>query len=404
MSLQIPITLVSGFLGAGKTTLLQYILSHCEDIRCAVIVNDMGEINIDAHLLKEKGVLHLGIQQLTNGCICCSLSSALEGELTAIAARGDIDYILIESTGIADPGEIARMIDFRNDQGESLSDITHLDSKITVVDSNNFIEMLYDEAPLSEEENLEHAYNTVSQVLISQIEGADTIILHKTDLVKPEKLDLLRSLIAECNPSAELIPASKGEVPIKRILFAQKHSMEDSFRDASFDAVLQKHDHHDHCTDAHCDCHSHGNSHGIQSFVFRARVPFHPERLKQWLESDWEGVIRAKGLFWLASRPSEIELLQLVGSTLDIVAIGSWWADTPKAEWPQDAALLSEIEAEWDTVVGDKKQELVIIGAHMDIPALTKGFEQALLTTDELAYDDTFWIDAGDDFPQWEFE
>lgn len=403
MSLQIPITLVSGFLGAGKTTLMNHILSHSSGVKFAIIVNDMGEINIDAHLLKDKGARSSGIQELSNGCICCSLSDALEGELTTIAAQGGIEYILIESTGIADPGEIARLIDFRNEAGVSLSDNTYLDSKITLVDSSNFIEMLYDEAPLNDEENLDHAYSTVSQLLISQIESADVIVLNKTDLVPVEKVELLKSLISECNPGAELLPAVKGDLAVDDLLYRGIHDSDTSFRDASFDALLDKHDHHNHCSDHTCDCHR-TNRHGITSFLFRARVPFHPERFRQWLETDWEGVVRAKGLFWLASRPQEIGLLQLVGSTLDIVAIGSWWADTPKEHWPHDAALIDQIRAEWDEKVGDRKQELVIIGAHMDIKVLQKGFEQALLTEEEYQRGNAHWVTQGDDFPTWEYE
>lgn len=403
MSLQIPITLISGFLGAGKTTLLNHIISHSENVKCAIIVNDMGEVNVDAHLLKKKSSFSSGILQLTNGCICCSLSSALAGELTSIAASGDVDYILIESTGIADPGEIARIIDYRNEKGEALADITYLDSKVTVIDSNNFIEMLYDEAPLNDEENLDHAYSTVSQLLISQVEAADVIIINKVDLISKDKIQLIETLINECNPNAKIVQAVRGDIAIDLIMHAQRHHSEDSFKDVSFDAVLKKHEHHNHCTDEHCQC-NRSNAYGISSFVFKARVPFHPKRFKNWLESDWNGVIRAKGLFWLASRPSEIELLQLVGSTLDIVAIGSWWADTPKEHWPKDKALVKEIENEWEESVGDRKQELVIIGAYMDIKSLKSGFENALLTNDELKKGTDYWVSEGDDFPVWEYE
>lgn len=402
MGTPIPVTLLSGFLGSGKTTTLNHILQENKNIRFALVVNDMGEINIDAHLLSNRGE-STEVASLKNGCICCSLSAALDGELTKIAQKQEFDYIIIESTGIANPGEVARLIDFRDESGYSLSDVTYLDTKITLVDTHNFIEMLYDEAALDEEENLDHAYNTVSQLLISQVESADTIVLNKVDLVDEEKLDVVRRIVSECNPDAALITASFGKVPLTELINTQKHDSADSFRDKSFDAVLHKHDHAAHCTDEQCRCHE-NNSHHIGSFSYKARTPFHPERLRDWLESDWEGVIRAKGLFWLASRPEEIGLLQLVGSTLDVVSIGRWWADTPKKYWPTSPELLEAIEKEWDEQAGDRKQELVFIGASMDQNAIIAGFDAALLTVEEMAKGYEYWIQQGDDFPQWDYE
>ncbi len=404
MKQSLPITLLSGFLGAGKTTLMNHILSHSSGIRFALIVNDMGEINIDAHLLKESGTVSSNMIELSNGCICCSMSSALEGELTRAAEKGVFDYILIESTGIANPGEIARIIDYRDEKGFSLADCTFLDTKVTVVDCHNFVEMLYDEAPLSEEENLDHAYTTVSQLLVSQVEGADILILNKTDLVSSEKKDVVEELISSFNPNATIIPTVKCSVSLSEIIHAKKHNPHDSFRDASFEAVLEKNEHHSHCHDESCSCHHHKNSHGISSFSYKARTPFHPERFRDWLESDWDGVIRAKGLFWLASRPEEIGLLQLVGSTLDIVSIGKWWADTPKELWPDDEELRSQIKSEWDENSGDRKQEIIIIGSEMNEKELRRGFDEALLTQQELDKGMAFWKTQPDDFPVWEYE
>ncbi len=401
----LPITLLSGFLGAGKTTLMNHILNSETDLRFALIVNDMGEINIDAHLLKSGGSISSEMVELSNGCICCSLSSALEGELTQAVEAGQFDYILIEATGIANPGEIARIIDFRNDNGFALSDITFLDTKVTLVDCHNFIDMLYSDNPMDENSSLDHAYKTVSQLLVSQVENGDVVILNKTDLVDEETLSAVKELILEFNPTAKLITAVKSSVPLEELLNTGKHNPKNSFRDTSFDAILEKNDHQHHCSDENCTHHSHHHSlHGISSFTFRAKVPFHPERFMDWLESDWHGVIRAKGLFWLVSRPTEIGLLQLVGSTLDVVSIGTWWADTPKDQWPEESELRKLIESQWDQTAGDRKQELIIIGANMDEKALRQGFSQALLTDDEYALGKDHWIQQGDEFPQWEQE
>jgi G3E family GTPase len=403
MRKNLPITLLTGFLGSGKTTLMNHILNSESGLKFALIVNDMGDINIDAHLLKNTLSVSSEMVELADGCICCSLSSALEGELTRMVKQGTFDYILIEATGIANPGEIARIIDYRDEKGYALADVAYLDIKVTLVDCLNFIDMLYSEEHLDPHAATDHTYTTLSQLLVSQIESADTILLNKVDLVDREQQNKVQELVHAFNPRAKILPTVQSKVALEEILYTEAHDPQHSFRDTSFDAVLEKHDHHHHCHDEACHCHhKHHSNHGIGSFTFRSRIPFHPKRFLDWLESDWKGVIRSKGLFWLASRPTAIGLYQLVGSTLDVMSIGTWWADTPKEHWPEDSEFRKLIESQWDEFAGDRKQELVFIGIGINEQALREGFTRALLTEEELSSGMQYWAQQDDELPRWE--
>ncbi|MFM2623777.1 zinc metallochaperone GTPase ZigA [Vibrio owensii] len=394
---KLPVTVLSGFLGAGKTTVLSHILNNRQGRKVAVIVNDMSEVNIDAATVQNEVSLNHSEEKLvemSNGCICCTLREDLLEEVTKLAQEGRFDYLVIESTGIAEPLPVAETFTFADENGLSLSDVARLDTMVTVVDAINFLRD-YDEAKFLTEtaESLgEDDERSVADLLVDQVEFADVILISKTDLAEKSEIERLLAILRTLNTSATILPISNGEVDLDAVLDTQSFSFEKAQQAPGWLKEMRG----EHIPET--------EEYGISSFAYHARRPFHPEKFYDFLHNakDYGKLIRSKGYFWLATRPEFVGQWSQAGGIARYGVAGMFWKAIPKEEWPTDQDYLDAINDIWQEPYGDMRQELVFIGQGLEQEKLIARLNECLLTEVEMEQRLDYWLSLEDPFPEWE--
>jgi G3E family GTPase len=381
---KLPITVISGFLGAGKTTVLNEILKQSHGLKIAVLVNDMSEINIDGQLIKQQHELlrtEEKLIELSNGCICCTLRDDLIQEVQKIIDRSNFDYLIIEGTGIAEPIPIAQT--FCLDLGLGLNEKTRIDSMITVINGAEFlkelacVDLLMDRHLTGEEDD-----RAIAELLMSQAEFADILLVNKCDLIDEIQKDKLIKSLKLLNPNAQILTSSFGQFDVQALLNIQKFDFEMAQSSAGWIKELET----EHTPET--------EHYRIHSSVFRSRFPFHPERLANFFEEEYpENLLRAKGRFWLVTRPNLSIWWGQAGSSQRIENVVSWLSDSNfnlalnDLIIPEDLNLDEmewlELEKIWDPVFGDRMQEIVLIGQDVDHEKVHQKLKSCLLSQDE---------------------
>ncbi|VUD62586.1 Putative metal chaperone YciC [Thalassocella blandensis] len=396
MKKQLPVTVLSGFLGAGKTTVLNHILHNREQRRVAVIVNDMSEVNIDSEMIQQEVSLNRSEEkmiEMSNGCICCTLREDLLVEVRKLAQENRFDYLVIESTGISEPLPVAETFTFEDEHGQSLSEIATLDTMVTVVDAANFLQD-YSEAQYLQDqgESLgEEDERTVADLLIDQIEFADVILLSKSDLVSETHLQKVKSILHILNPEAQIFPIAHGKVDLSWVLNTGKFSLEKAQQAAGWLKEMRG----EHVPET--------LEYGIESFVYRARKPFHPQKFYEFLHSKNVAgkLLRSKGYFWLASRPEFAGQWNQAGGIARYGFAGMFWSAVEKENWPEDEDYLKQIQQKWVEPFGDMRQEIVFIGQGLHQEELIQKLDQCLLSDHEISAGVSYWLSLNDPFPSW---
>jgi G3E family GTPase len=387
----LPVTTISGFHGSGKTTLLEHLLNNTQGMRVAALVNDMSALKIDRMLLNTersgRGAAAAEWIEMNNGCICCTLRDEFVSVVSRLAEEKRFDYLLVEATGVSEPLPLAMAFDAQVAEHQALYDLAQLDTMVTVVDAFSFMK---DFTAAAELRSLHLALDegdsrTVADLLAEQVEFANVIVVNKTDLIEEAELERLLSILRRMNPGAQLIPTMRGVVPLESVLLS-----------GAFEAAS--------CAAARRSRGTEGperDRQGVSSFVYRARRPFHPERLFEVLHSEWPGVLRTKGIFWLASRMSDSGFWSQAGPTSFHAGGGVWWATVPPEQWPDEETLQRAIQEEFKGPYGDRRQELVVIGVDVDEAAIRAALDKCLLDDSELKMGPMGWLCLNDPFPNW---
>jgi G3E family GTPase len=379
---KLPVTVLSGYLGSGKTTVLNHVLNNRHGLKVAVIVNDLSEVNIDADLIKTGGGLSRTDEKLvemSNGCICCTLREDLLREVERLARENRFDYILIESTGVGEPVPVAQTFTYIDEeQGIDLTQFCRLDTMVTVVDAYRFWhDFSSGESLLERQEAVgEDDTRDVVDLLISQIEFCDVLILNKCDMVDGDDLDELEQVLRALQPRAKIIRSEYGKIQPEQILNTGLFNFEEASASAGWQQELLKEEHTPETEE-----------YGISSFVYERQRPFHPERFTEWM-SEWPPeIVRAKGMVWLASRNTMAQSLSQAGPSIQFGPAGYWVAALPDSYREQAFAEDKGLASKWHDEYGDRINQVVFIGIELQPKELIDSLDECLLTDEELAKD-----------------
>lgn len=388
----VPITLLTGYLGAGKTTLINHVLNNQKGYKVAVIVNDIGEVNIDADLIGKGGIVQeedSSLVPLQNGCICCTLKVDLMQQIVDIINTKKFDYILIEASGVCEPLPIAQTITVLSEQTEQygLPKICRLDNVVTVVDSLR----LRDEFNCGNnlvKENIEE--EDIENLLIQQIEFCNKIILNKVDELSEDELNMVKAIVKKLQPKAEIIEANYSKVDVDKILDTNSFNFEEASMSAGWIEELNREDneeedheeHHHHDVDEdeeHEEEHEHHHGHhhhhhdegeteeyGIGTFVYYKRSPFNRDKFDKFAVDFPSNIIRCKGVLWFSDEPESSYVFEQSGKQVQAFCAGEWVASFSPEEQKQIIAQNPDIKKSWDEKYGDRTVKLVFIGRNMD--------------------------------------
>ena len=367
----VKIVMLTGYLGAGKTTLLNHILSNDGGIRAAVIVNDIGEVNVDASLIKDGGLSATdNLIPLTNGCICCTLADDLANQLSGLADSGDFDYIIIEASGICEPVPIAYTISaFCDEEKVGGAPKLALDNIVAVVDCARMYDEFHGGRDLLADDIDE---DDIEALLISQIEFCSTLVLNKTDTVTPEQLAELKAIVRSLQKDAVIVEAEQGNVDLKEILDTGRFDFMKAYNSAAWIEAMEHPEEHDDPEVLEYD---------IQTFVYHRRQPFDQAAFQNFVENHWpDCVVRAKGVLWSDLNSDMCYLFEQAGHQMRLTENGLFVDSAPEEEKRQILAETPEIMDQWDPEVGDRETKLCIIGRHVDKDAVAAKLDELLTT------------------------